>query len=291
MDLVFENVSKKYKNKYALANFNATLTSGIYGLLGENGAGKTTLISILVGILKSDSGNIFLDGKNTKEMGKNFLSHLGYLPQYPEFYKEFAVIDFLRYICVLKDISIKDRENKIENLLNKVNLSYAKDKKIGALSGGMRQRLGIAMAVIGDPYILILDEPTAGLDPQERIRFRNLITEFAENRIVILATHIVSDVEFIANEVIILKNGELIKQNTPDVLSAELDGKVWSVVVKDNEEMKQYNKYKISNMQRHENKIRLRIISDESPSESATVLKANLEDVFLYYQAEDNEYD
>ena len=291
MELIFKNISKQYKNKYALTNFSANLTSGVYGLLGENGAGKTTLISILVGILKNDQGDIFLDGKNTKEMGKNFLSHLGYLPQYPEFYKEFTVIDFLRYICVLKDIPKNDSEQKIEILLNKVNLINAKEKKIGALSGGMRQRLGIATAVIGDPFILILDEPTAGLDPQERIRFRNLITEFSENRIVILATHIVSDVEFIANEVIILRKGELIKQNTPDALSAELDGKVWSLCVNDGEELKKYEKYKISNMQRHENRIKLRIISDEAPSDNATVLKANLEDVFLYYQEKDDQYD
>lgn len=286
MDLVFENISKKYKGKSALEDFSASLTNGIYGLLGENGAGKTTLISILVGILKSDTGNIYLNGQNAHNLGKNFLSQIGYLPQYPEFYKEFTVLDFLRYICVMKEIPKMDSERKIQYLLNKVNLAPAKDKKIGALSGGMRQRLGIAMAVIGEPSILILDEPTAGLDPQERIRFRNLIAEFSENRIVILATHIVSDVEFIANEVLLLQKGKLLRQDTPQALATELDGKVWEVRLNSTQELPSFQQYRMSNMQRQENQILLRLLSKDCPCESAIPLKANLEDVFLYHQEE-----
>lgn len=283
MNIVFQNVSKKYNDKYALKDFSSELKSGVYGLLGANGAGKTTLINIFVGILKKDSGNILIDGVNVKSIGKNFLTYIGYLPQYPEFYKDFTVLDFLKYMCAIKDISTNLCEKRIEELLSIVNLLDAKTKKIGELSGGMRQRVGIVQAMLGDPRILILDEPTAGLDPKERIRFRNLISRFSKDRIVILATHIVSDVEFIANEVIILKEGRLIKQNSPTILQEEISGKVWSVTISDAADLSIYEKYKISNMQRNENDITLRIIADEKPDNTALTVNPNLEDVFLYY--------
>lgn len=286
MNVVFDNISKQYKGKYALKNFSSELTQGIYGLLGANGAGKTTLINIFVGILKSDSGNIKIDGKEVGKLGSNFLSYIGYLPQYPEFYKNFEVMEFLKYMCALKNIPKGIGEKKAKELLDIVNLKDTQNKKIGALSGGMRQRVGIVQAMLGDPKILILDEPTAGLDPQERIRFRNLITKFSENRIVLLATHIVSDVEFIANQVIILKKGELVRQNSPVNLMSEIEGKVWLTEASDHDIYDKFKYHKISNMYREKEKIMLRIIADEKPDANAESSKPNLEDVFLYYFGE-----
>lgn len=286
MKVTFKGISKQYKGKYALENVTAELENGIYGLLGANGAGKTTLINIFVGILKSDEGQVMINDVDVRHLGIDFLSHIGYLPQYPLFYKSFSVMDFLRYMCVLKDIPKKQGENRAKELLDVVNLSDAANKKIGALSGGMRQRVGIAQAMLNDPDILILDEPTAGLDPQERIRFRNLITKFSENRIVLLATHIVSDIEFIANEVILLKDGQLLKQDAPQALMQGIDGKVWTVTATDEIMGKKFRDLKISNMMRDHEGIHLRVIDDEKPGVDAVNVQPNLEDVFLYYSGD-----
>ena len=286
MKITFEHITKKYKHKYALQDFSAVLEDGVIGLLGANGAGKTTLIHILAGILKGDYGRILVDGVDVKTLGKSFLSYLGYLPQYPIFYKNFEVIDFLRYVCALKDIQEDIGEKQICELLDTVNLTQEAHKKIGALSGGMRQRMGIAQAMLGNPSILILDEPTAGLDPQERIRFRNLITKFSENRIVLLATHIVPDIEFIAGQVILLKNGKLLRQASPSALMQEIQGKVWKVIVPDGRIEEKLSSLKISNMLRSENGIELRIIDDMKPNAHAVAVLPGLEDVFLYYFGE-----
>ena len=290
MNILFQNISKEYKDKYALRDFSASLENGVYGLLGANGAGKTTLINIFVGILKSDGGHIIVDGIDVREMGVDFLSHIGYLPQYPRFYKSFEVYDFLLYIGSLKNIPKTQASQKAKELLDIVNLNDAAHKKIGALSGGMRQRLGIAQAMLNDPSILILDEPTAGLDPQERIRFRNLITKFSENRIVLLATHIVSDIEFIANQVILLKEGHLLKQDSPDILMKEIEGKVWLVSANDNTINEKASHMKISNMFRENDRIQLRVINDQKPDENAVSVLPNLEDVFLYYNGEGEQW-
>lgn len=231
MKISLQNVSKQYKGKYALKDFTTELTEGVYELLGANGAGKTTLINIFVGILGSNSGTVLIDGQDARTLGKDFLSKIGYMPQYPVFYRDFTVMDFLLYMCALKGISVGQGKKRALELWGIVNLLDAKDKKIGALSGGMRQRVGIVQAMLGDPEILILDEPTAGLDPRERIRFRNLISQFAQGRTVLLATHIVSDVECIAKEIIILKEGSLITQGTTDTLEQNIYGKVWEVTV------------------------------------------------------------
>lgn len=286
MRVTFKGISKQYKGKYALKNFSSELENGIYGLLGANGAGKTTLINIFVGILKSDKGQVLINDVDVRNLGIDFLSHIGYLPQYPQFYKNFEVMDFLRYMCVLKDIPKEQGEKRAKELLDIVNLSDSSNKKIGALSGGMRQRVGIAQAMLNDPDILILDEPTAGLDPQERIRFRNLITKFSENRIVLLATHIVSDIEYIANQVILLKDGQLLKQNSPKALARGIEGKVWTVTVTDETVEEKLNHLKISNMMRDHEGIHLRVIDDERPDPSAVKIEPNLEDVFLYYSGE-----
>ena len=286
MDVRFEHISKKYKNKYALRDFSATLSNGVYGLLGTNGAGKTTLINSFMGIIPAE-GEIYIDGKNIRTMGASFLSNIGYLPQYPKFYKDFSVMEFLRYMCVLKDIPKDVAESRIASLLETVNLTEAASKKVGALSGGMRQRLGIAQAMLSDPGILILDEPTAGLDPRERIRFRNLISKFAEDRIVILATHIVSDIEFIASQIILLHEGDMLRFGSPTELCEELNGKVWALQLQVSDVPSRLVHHTISNMAREENGIRLRIISEEQPHPEAVSVMANLEEVFLYHCGEE----
>lgn len=283
MELEFVQLTKSYKKKMALDHVSAVLNSGVYGLLGANGAGKTTLINIFVGILKGDGGKILVDGEDAMKLGKEFLSKIGYMPQYPVFYRDFTVMDFMLYMCALKGISKKEGMERTKELLKIVNLADAEGKKIGALSGGMRQRVGIAQAMLGNPEILILDEPTAGLDPQERIRFRNLISRFSQDRIVLLATHIVSDVEFIANEVMLLKEGKLIRKNTPEALEHEIDGKVWSLRLSGNEELSAYEDCLISNVRRVEEGIDVRILSEELPGKEARRVKPGLEDVFLYY--------
>lgn len=287
MNVQFEHLSKKYKGKYALRDFSVTLENGVYGLLGTNGAGKTTLINTFMGIIKSDSGNIYIDQKDIRTMGADFLGNIGYLPQYPKFYRDFSVIEFMRYMCVLKEIPKDMGEPRIAQLLETVNLTEAANKKVGALSGGMRQRLGIAQAMLSDPGILILDEPTAGLDPRERIRFRNLISKFAENRIVILATHIVSDIEFIANKIILLHEGNMLKFGTPAELCEELQGKIWALQLQKPDVPTELVHHTISNMAREEDGIHLRIISEEKPHPDAVTVLANLEEVFLYHCGEE----
>lgn len=288
MQLRFEHLSKKYKRKYALQDFSATLENGVYGLLGTNGAGKTTLINLFMGIIKGDGGEIFIDGRSIREMGADFLSKIGYLPQYPQFYRDFTVLEFMRYMSVLKDIPKEQAEARIQELLKTVNLTEAASKKVGALSGGMRQRLGIAQAMLNNPGILILDEPTAGLDPRERIRFRNLISKFSEDRIIILATHIVPDIEFIANKIILLYEGDLLKYDTPAALCGELEGKVWALELDETDVPTELVHHTISNMAREGDGIRLRIIAENQPHPLAVSVPANLEEVFLYHCGEES---
>ena len=283
MKISFQNVSKQYKGRFALKDFTTQLTEGVYGLLGANGAGKTTLINIFVGILGSDGGTVLIDGQDAKALGKDFLSKIGYMPQYPVFYRDFTVMDFLLYMCGLKGIPAGQGKARALELLGIVNLSDAKTKKIGALSGGMRQRVGIVQAMLGDPQILILDEPTAGLDPSERIRFRNLISQFAQGRTVLLATHIVSDVECIAKEIIILKEGALITQGTTGTLEDNIYGKVWEVAANAKDAARLGSQYYVSNMKQQGGNFSVRIVSDVPPAANAVRTSPNLEDVFLYY--------
>ena len=286
MEVLFQNISKKYKGKYALRDFSASLQEGVYGLLGANGAGKTTLINVFVGILRRDSGTIRVDGRDASELGKEFLTQIGYMPQYPVFYRDFTVMDFLRYMCALKGISEKLGEARALELLSVVNLQDAQNQKIGSLSGGMRQRVGIVQAMLGDPKILILDEPTAGLDPSERIRFRNLISRLAQGRTILLATHIVSDVECIAKEIILLKKGKLIVQGTPGALEQGMHDKVWTVSVPAKDAALLGERYCVSNMKQQGERFELRIVNDGSPACGAESAAPNLEDVFLYYFGE-----
>lgn len=283
MEIQFDNVAKYYKGKYALKDFSATLGEGVFGLLGENGAGKTTLISILVGILRADGGTVRADGRDVGAQGRAFLADLGYMPQYPVFYRDFTVGDFLLYMGALKSLSPALARSRAAELLDTVNLSDARDKKIGALSGGMRQRLGIAQAMLSDPKVLVLDEPTAGLDPGERIRFRNLISRFAPGRTILLATHIVPDVECIATEILLLRRGKLLMQGAPSALEQSIAGKVWEVTADLEQSRRLAERCCIGNMKQDGPLFSLRIVSDECPCAGARPARPNLEDVFLYF--------
>ena len=283
MEIQFDSIAKCYKGKYALKDFSATLGEGVFGLLGENGAGKTTLISILVGILRADGGTVRADGRDVGAQGRAFLADLGYMPQYPVFYRDFTVGDFLLYMGALKSLSPALARSRAAELLDTVNLSDARDKKIGALSGGMRQRLGIAQAMLSDPKVLVLDEPTAGLDPGERIRFRNLISRFAPGRTILLATHIVPDVECIATEILLLRRGKLLMQGAPSALEQSIAGKVWEVTADLEQSRRLAERCCIGNMKQDGPLFSLRIVSDECPCAGARPARPNLEDVFLYF--------
>lgn len=283
MEIQFDSIAKYYKGKYALKDFSATLGEGVFGLLGENGAGKTTLISILVGILRADGGTVRADGRDVGARGRAFLADLGYMPQYPVFYRDFTVGDFLLYMGALKSLSPALARSRAAELLDTVNLSDARDKKIGALSGGMRQRLGIAQAMLSDPKVLVLDEPTAGLDPGERIRFRNLISRFAPGRTILLATHIVPDVECIATEILLLRRGKLLMQGAPSALEQSIAGKVWEVTADLEQSRRLAERCCIGNMKQDGPLFSLRIVSDECPCAGARPARPNLEDVFLYF--------
>ena len=221
MELIMDCVSKQYKNKIAVDRISLTLSEGVHGLLGENGAGKTTLMRMLCGILTPDSGTVTFDGMNVSE--EAYRAHLGYLPQDFGYYPEFSAADFLRYLAALKGIPKQKAKQKASELLALVSLSDVARKKIKTFSGGMKQRLGIAQALLNDPKLLILDEPTAGLDPGERVRFRSLIETLGKNSIVLLSTHIVSDIEHIADQVLIMRQGQLIYQGKWDETKGDLE--------------------------------------------------------------------
>ncbi|SCI83973.1 Uncharacterized ABC transporter ATP-binding protein YbhF [uncultured Clostridium sp.] len=287
MELTLKNITKSFKDKVAVNDFNVTLTNGIYGLLGPNGAGKTSLMRIIADVSNATSGEVYLNGKSKTELGADYRDVLGYLPQDVGFYKSFTAQKFLEYVATLKGIDKYKASVKIDELLKFVNLEKDRKRKIGKFSGGMKQRLGIAQALLNDPKILILDEPTAGLDPNERIRFKNLISEISRDKIVILSTHIVSDVEFIANEILIMRNGELVKKATPVEILNSIRGKVHSLKIKEDLLHKVQSKFKVSNIIRDDEHIVVRVVGDEYPliDDGIEVIEEspNLEDLFLYY--------
>ena len=225
MELRIEHLTKKYGEKVALRDFTYTFTPGIYGILGANGAGKSTLMNLITDNVKRNEGQILWDGTDVLKLGKDFRAKLGYMPQQQGMYNDFSTRAFLRYMAQIKEIPKKQAREQIEELLDVVNLREDAHKKVGGFSGGMRQRVLLAQALLGDPKILILDEPTAGLDPRERLRLRQYISDLAQDRIVFLTTHIVSDIESIANDVLLMKQGELVRHGAPEVLIASCGGK------------------------------------------------------------------
>lgn len=286
MKLELDGLTKEFGDFTAVNHINLTMTNGVYGLLGVNGAGKTTLMRMLCTLLKPTSGTICCNGKDIFGMDSEYRKLLGYLPQDFGFYPEFTVEDYLLYIAALKGIRPVVAKKRVKELIAKVGLSKAAHKKMKKLSGGMKRRAGIAQAMLNDPKILILDEPTAGLDPNERIRFRNLISELSEDRLVLLSTHIVSDIEYIANEIWLMKDGEILHKGSIDELINSMTETVWECLVPKNRVSDFMEKYKISNMKSEINQVMLRIISHEKPVENAMRVEASLEDVFLYYFGE-----
>ena len=284
--LELDGLTKEFGDFIAVNHINLTMTNGVYGLLGVNGAGKTTLMRMLCTLLKPTSGTICCNGKDIFSMDSEYRKLLGYLPQDFGFYPEFTVEDYLLYIAALKGIRPIVAKKRVKELIAKVGLSKAAHKKMKKLSGGMKRRAGIAQAMLNNPKILILDEPTAGLDPNERIRFRNLISELSEDRLVLLSTHIVSDIEYIANEIWLMKDGKILHKGSIDELINSMSEAVWECLVPKNMVPNFMEKYKISNMKSETNQVMLRIISHEKPVENAMRVEASLEDVFLYYFGE-----
>lgn len=284
MELKVTQLTKKYGPKTAVDHLDITLSNGVYGLLGANGAGKTTLMRLLCNIQTPTFGKITLDGKDISVLGERYRDLLGYLPQHFRYYPEFTAWDFLMYVATLKGLSEKQAKNKTSKLLEAVDLSKEGHRKIKTFSGGMKQRLGIAQAMLNNPRILILDEPTAGLDPKERVRFRNLISAFSKDRIVILSTHIVSDVEFIAEEIIMMKAGRVLHFGRPQEITEEIEGYVWECMVPTRYAEQYSGTLNVSNLRNIENECTvLRVISESKPMENAVQVKPTLEDLYLFY--------
>ncbi len=289
MFLSIYNITKSYKNNLALNSFTITLCPGIYALLGPNGSGKSTLMNIITDNLKADSGEITYtsdDGvtENILKMGVRFREKLGFMPQYPGLYPNFTVERFMWYMAALKGLPKEKAKKEIPEILAAVELDDVPKRKIGALSGGMKQRLTLAQAVLGDPEILILDEPTAGLDPKQRISIRNYISRIAFNKIVIIATHVVSDIEFIARDIIMLKKGVIVDNAPPHELTKKIEGKVWNVPCLESEVQSTQDKFRVTNIARDDESgdVSLRVLSDKKPSEDSKIVTPTLEDYYLY---------
>ena len=288
--LEINSISKSYGSKHVLSDITISLDKGIYGLLGRNGAGKTTLLNIISGQVKAECGTVKFNGRDVFKNRKEFVKNAGYVPQYVDFYKNYSVYEFMKYMCALKDVQKNQVKNEIENILEKVNLTSESKIKIGTLSGGMKQRLGIAQALINNPSFLLLDEPTAGLDPEERIRFRNLIADISEDRIVLFATHIVGDVEHIANQVLTLSNGKIELAENPRKIIEMFQDKVGVVEINKDELGQLKDKYIISNIYVEDNKYYCRIVSEDIPEE-CEIVTPTLEDVFIYIANKGNFHD
>lgn len=286
MELKITNLTKDFRKTRAVNGVNYTFCSGVYGLLGVNGAGKTTLMRMLTTLLNPTSGAITWDGEDIFKMDKAFRRLLGYLPQDFGAYPDFSVQDYLMYISTLKGMKPAAARARVAQMLELTGMTQFKGKKMKALSGGMKRRAGIAQAVLNDPQILILDEPTAGLDPSERIRFRNLISELASDRIVLLSTHIVSDVESAASQIILMKDGKFLVTGTAEELIASCPDRSWICDVPKGEVLACHQKCQVANVKTLADHARLRILSKDSPMPGAVQEEASLEDVFLSYFGE-----
>lgn len=283
MELYIDKVSKQFKDKKAVDNISLNITPGVWGLLGANGAGKTTLMRIIAGIMKPTSGKVVYDGVPIETLQESYRDIFGYLPQEFGFYPEFTVLDYLEYVATLKGISAKRAKSKIDELLSKLTLSEVRNKKIIKLSGGMKRRVGIAQALLNEPEILILDEPTSGLDPGERVRFRNLLSEFAHDRIVLISTHIVSDIEYIATQNTVMKDGKLVATGTTEELVKLVDGKVWSSIIRADFLPECEQKLRIVNLRNEsDGNISIRYLAEHPLIVNSVSVNPHLEDLYLY---------
>lgn len=287
MELSIDRLTKQYGKKIAVDCVSASFQPGLYGLLGANGAGKTTLMRMLCAVLESTSGEVLMDKREVTAMGADYRNILGYLPQEFGYYPNYTAVDFLLYIAALKGIPRNIAKRRVAELLEVVGLETVAGKRLKTFSGGMKQRVGIAQALLNQPKILILDEPTAGLDPKERVRFRNLLADYAGDKIVILSTHIVSDIEAIADKVLLMKKGRFILQGTIPELIRKADGKVWELTVFPEEARKWQNESVVANLRHEGDQVVLRILSDTIPDGRAVPCEASLEDMYLYYFGEE----
>ena len=286
MELTICDLTKEFGSFRAVDRVSFTMTNGVYGLLGVNGAGKTTLMRMLTTLIKPTDGEILWDGQDVFKMDGQYRKLLGYLPQDFGYYPDFSIYDYLMYIASIKGIRPAVAKERVKELLKQVGLFRARHKKMKNLSGGMKRRAGIAQAMLNDPKILILDEPTAGLDPSERIRFRNLISELSGDRIVLLSTHIVSDIEYIANEILLMKDGCITISGTADEVVSSMPERVWTFSVPKAQIDAYLKAYKVANIKTIPGGAELRVLSTVRPNSAAVEVEATLEDVFLYYFGE-----
>jgi len=283
MELTTIQLTKQFKDKTAVDNVCLNLTPGVWGLLGANGAGKTTLMRIIADILNPTSGKILYDGKDIRKLGAEYRNIFGFLPQDFGFFQDFTVKDYLEYVAALKDVPARETRKKIDSLLHTLTLSNVKSKKIIKLSGGMKRRVGIAQAMLNEPKVLIMDEPTAGLDPGERVRFRNFISEFSHNRIVLISTHIVSDIEYIATKNAIMKNGKILNVGTTDELVKQAHRKVWTCTVPaDKLPMYEMQLRIINQRSEDNNQVSIRYLAEEEKINDSMMATPRLEDLYLW---------
>lgn len=287
MQLELKDLTKKYGDFTALDHMNITFTPGIYGILGANGAGKSTMMNLLTDNISRTDGQILFNGTDILKMGKDFRRVLGYMPQQQGFYEQMTAYGFLCYMAELKGLPKKQAKADIDKLLEITNLTDVKHKKMGGFSGGMKQRVLLSQALLGDPKVVLLDEPTAGLDPKERIRIRNFISSLSRDKIILLATHIVSDIESISDKIILMKKGKLVDIGTPTALTDSVIGKVIELPCPMEQLEEMQNRYKVGNVFQRNSETWIRVIGDDLPLGGKTVTEhLTLEDVYLYYLGE-----
>lgn len=283
MELSIVDLSKCYKDKKAVDQLDLTMGGGVWGLLGANGAGKTTLMRMIVGILTPTTGEVRYDGIDIRDLGETYRDVLGYLPQTFGYYPEFKVMDYLNYMSALKGLNAKDASRKIEELLHSMNLSNVRNKHISKLSGGMQRRVGIAQALLNDPEILILDEPTSGLDPGERIKLRNILSELAHDRLVLISTHIVSDVEYISTKNAIMKEGRIVEVGTTKDLVQIMEGRVWECKIPPSMLSQCERDNRIVNVRSNEaGDLSIRYLSEKPNIANSVRVQPRLEDLYLW---------
>lgn len=283
MRLELKNLTKKYGGMTALDHISVTFTPGIYGILGANGAGKSTMMNLLTDNISRTDGEILFDGIDILKLGRDFRRVLGYMPQQQGFYEHMTAQTFLYYMADLKAVPKKQTKAEIENLLMITNLADVRHKRVGGFSGGMKQRVLLAQALLGNPKVVILDEPTAGLDPKERIRIRNFISEISNDRIILLATHIVSDIESISDQILMMKSGHIVGIDTPEKLLDSVRGKVTELPFEGDMSGLQ-ERYKVGNVRKRYGKVWVRLVGDDLPEGGEYVTEhLTLDDVYLYY--------